>query len=64
MAGSQRTRLVRLNPIGTGTHRPLISALMDVAEQKIVDTFIRDGRLVTMPTKRGKMLVVLAYLAQ
>ncbi len=37
---------------------------MDVAEQRIVDTFIKDGRLVTMPTKRGKMLVVLAYLAR
>jgi hypothetical protein len=37
---------------------------MDAADQKIIDTFIRDGRLVIMPTKRGKLMVVLAHLAE
>ena len=36
---------------------------MDAADQRIIDTFIRDGRLVIMPSKRGKLLVVLAHLA-
>jgi hypothetical protein len=36
---------------------------MEAAQQRIIDTFFRDGRLVIMPTKRGKMLVVLEHLA-
>lgn len=36
---------------------------MDTAHQRTIDTFFRDGRLVIMPTKRGKMLVVLEHLA-
>jgi hypothetical protein len=37
---------------------------MEPADQRIIDTFFRDGRLEIMPTKRGKMLVVLEHLAQ
>ncbi len=37
---------------------------MDAAQQRTIDTFFRDGRLAIMPTKRGKMLVVLEHLAQ
>jgi hypothetical protein len=34
------------------------------AEQRILDTFFRDGRLVLMPTRRAKRLVVLDEVAQ
>jgi len=37
---------------------------VEAREQRIIDTFFRDGRLVIMPTKRGKLLVVLAHLAE
>lgn len=30
----------------------------------MLDTFVKDGRLVLMPTKRSKRLVVLDHLAQ
>jgi hypothetical protein len=34
------------------------------ADQRILDTFFRDGRLVLMPTRRAKRLVVLDEVAQ
>ena len=34
------------------------------AEQRVIDTFVKDGRLVLMPTKRSKLLIVLDHLAQ
>jgi hypothetical protein len=34
------------------------------AERRILDTFFRDGRLVLMPTRRAKRLVVLDEVAQ
>lgn len=34
------------------------------AEQRVLDTFFRDGRLVLMPTRRAKRLVVLDEVAQ
>jgi hypothetical protein len=34
------------------------------AEQRIVETFVKDGRLVTVPAKRAKRLVVLDHIAQ
>jgi hypothetical protein len=33
-------------------------------DQRVLDTFVKDGRLVLMPTKRSKRLVVLDHLAQ
>jgi len=35
-----------------------------VTDQRVLETFIRDGRLVLMPTKRSKLQVVLDHLAQ
>ncbi len=35
-----------------------------MTDQRVLNTFVRDGRLVIMPTKRAKLLVVLDYLAQ
>jgi len=35
-----------------------------VDDRRVLDTFVRDGRLVIMPTKRSKRLVVLDHLAQ
>ena len=35
-----------------------------MTDQRVLETFIRDGRLVLMPTKRSKLLVVLDHLAQ
>jgi hypothetical protein len=35
-----------------------------LAEQQILDRFFRDGRLVLMPTRRVKRLVVLDQVAQ
>ncbi len=32
--------------------------------QRIIDIFIKDGRLVIMPSKRSKLLVVLDHIAQ
>ncbi|MGL5824748.1 MAG: DUF2087 domain-containing protein [Nocardioides sp.] len=37
---------------------------MEAAERRIIDTFFRDGRLALMPTKRSKLVVVLAHLAE
>jgi hypothetical protein len=34
------------------------------AEQRIIDTFVKDERLVLMPSKRSKLLVVLDHIAQ
>lgn len=34
------------------------------AEQRILATFVREGRLVLMPTRRAKRLVVLDEVAQ
>ena len=34
------------------------------AEQSVLDRFFRDGRLVLMPTRRSKRLVVLDQVAQ
>jgi hypothetical protein len=31
-------------------------------EQKIIDTFIRDGRLVAIPARAGKRRVILEYI--
>ena len=33
-------------------------------DQRILNTFVQDGRLVLMPTKRHKRLVVLDHLVQ
>ena len=33
-------------------------------EARVLTTFIHDGRIVTMPTKRAKRLVVLDHVAQ
>jgi hypothetical protein len=42
-----------------------VGAVEPTAEQqRILDTFIRDGRLVVVPAKRAKRLVVLDHLAQ
>jgi hypothetical protein len=35
-----------------------------MADQDVVDRFVQDGRLVIMPTKRAKRLLVLDHLAQ
>ena len=35
-----------------------------LAEQRILDRFLRDGRLVLMPTRRSKRLLVLDQVAQ
>jgi hypothetical protein len=37
---------------------------MNDADAAIVGRFIQDGRLVIMPTKRAKLLLVLDHLAQ
>lgn len=37
---------------------------MNEAEAEIVGRFVKDGRLVTMPTKRSKLLLVLDHLCQ
>jgi hypothetical protein len=34
------------------------------ADQRVLDTFVRDGRLVLIPTRRAKRLVVLDEVAQ
>ena len=34
------------------------------ADQRVLDTFFRDGRLVLMPTRRAKRLVVLDEVSQ
>jgi hypothetical protein len=33
-------------------------------EARLLATFVKDGRIVTMPTKRAKRLVVLDHVAQ
>jgi hypothetical protein len=33
-------------------------------ETRVLATFVQDGRIVTMPTKRAKRLVVLDHVAQ
>jgi hypothetical protein len=33
-------------------------------DQRILETFVKDGRLVIMPTRRHKRLVVLDHIAQ
>jgi hypothetical protein len=35
-----------------------------VDDQRVLSTFLKDGRLVVMPAKRSKRLVVLDHLAQ
>ena len=35
-----------------------------MADQDVVDRFVQDGRLVIMPTKRSKRLLVLDHIAQ
>ena len=35
-----------------------------MTDQQILERFLRDGRLVTMPTRRAKRLVVLDAVAQ
>jgi hypothetical protein len=35
-----------------------------MTDQDVVDRFVQDGRLVIMPTKRSKRLLVLDHLAQ
>lgn len=35
-----------------------------IDEQRIIDRFIEDGRLVIVPSKRAKLLVVLDHIAQ
>lgn len=37
---------------------------MTDAETKILDTFVRDGRLVRMPARHGKKLVILRWLVE
>jgi hypothetical protein len=33
-------------------------------EQRVIESFLKDGRLVTMPARRNKRLVVLDHIAQ
>ncbi len=47
---------------GDGKHSP--SSLASVDERRVLDTFIQEGRLVRVPAKRSKRLVVLDHLAQ
>jgi len=35
-----------------------------VEETRVLATFVKDGRIVTMPTKRAKRLVVIDHVAQ
>jgi hypothetical protein len=35
-----------------------------VSDEQVVGRFVQDGRLVIMPSKRSKMLLVLDHLAQ
>jgi hypothetical protein len=37
---------------------------MTPAEEKILATFVRDGRLVRMPARHGKRLVILRWLVE
>jgi hypothetical protein len=32
--------------------------------QRVIDTFVKDGRLALMPMKRSKLLIVLDHIAQ
>jgi hypothetical protein len=41
-----------------------VTAARPAAEQRIIDTFVKDDRLVVMPSKRSKLLVVLDHIAQ
>lgn len=36
----------------------------DPDRQRVIDTFVRDGRIVVMPTKAAKRRVVLDHIAQ
>lgn len=37
---------------------------MTPEEEKILDTFVQDGRLVRMPARQGKRLVILRWLVE
>jgi hypothetical protein len=37
---------------------------MAADEEKILNTFVKDGRLVRMPARQGKKLVILRWLVQ
>ncbi len=37
---------------------------MTTPEEVVLRTFVRDGRIVTMPAKRSRRLVLLDYVAQ
>lgn len=37
---------------------------MTPEEEKILDTFVQDGRLVRMPARQGKRLVILHWLVE
>jgi hypothetical protein len=37
---------------------------MTAEEEKILNTFVKDGRLVRMPARQGKKLVILRWLVQ
>ena len=37
---------------------------MTADEEKILSTFVKDGRLVRMPARHGKKLVILRWLVQ
>jgi hypothetical protein len=37
---------------------------MTPAEEKILNTFVQDGRLVRMPARHGKKLVILRWLVE
>jgi len=41
-----------------------VSSLPTDADERVVATFVRDGRLVSIPTQRAKRLVILDVLAQ
>ena len=47
---------------GTPARRTLDA--VDDAQQQVVGRFVQDGRLVIVPTKRSKLLLVLDHLAQ
>lgn len=37
---------------------------MTASDEKVLNTFVRDGLLVSMPARHGKRLVILRWLAQ
>jgi len=48
----------------SGGSRPNLDPVGDTSDADVVGRFIKDGRLVIMPSKRSKLLLVLDHLAQ